>query len=211
MTSTDQSGPMRIGLFGGTFDPPHNGHLAVARAVQNALHLDEIRFVVANRPWQKVDHRTISVSSLRLQMVKALLANDDSFVVDDQEIQRGGDSFTIDTVEQLLADKSLKRQNQQPKIYVIVGADAAAGLPTWHRASALAQMVEVVAVTRPNGELHNEQLSLLGDEWMILSVEMEPVDLSSSQIRAICQSGGSLSGLVPPAVAQIIIDSALYR
>ncbi|MEY4131911.1 MAG: nicotinate (nicotinamide) nucleotide adenylyltransferase [Actinomycetota bacterium] len=211
MTSTGQTGPLRIGLYGGTFDPPHRGHLAVAHAVQEAMKLDEVRFVVANRPWQKVDQRSISDASIRLEMVKALLANESTFVVDDQEIQRGGDSFTIDTVEQLLAPNGLWRHGQPPEIYLIVGADAAAGLPTWHRASELAPMVDVVAVTRASGELLNEQLSLLSDEWTILTVEMEPIDLSSSQIRAICQSGGSLSGLVPPAVAQIIMDSALYR
>lgn len=213
MEIAGRNGPRRIGVFGGTFDPPHFGHLAVANAVQNTLALDEIRFVVANQPWQKTGERLISPADVRLAMVKALVRNHRSFIVDDQEILRGGDSYTIDTVEHLNAQSrnNSVESNQEIEIILIVGADAALGLPTWHRAEELRTKVKVAVVTRvESAEAFADETAIIGD-WERLKVEMEPVSISSSQVRQQCQKGESWRELVPEPVALIIDEFGLYR
>ena len=112
----------RIGVFGGTFDPPHIGHLAVAVEVRHALALDRVLMVVANDPWQKRGARVLTPAADRLEMVRAAAQDLDGVEADDREIRRGGPSYTVDTVEELLGE--------QPgaELFVVVGADAAAGL-----------------------------------------------------------------------------------
>ena len=119
----------RIGLFGGTFDPPHMGHLEAALAAKRTFLLHRLLFVVANDPWQKSTERTLIEARHRLTMVRMLVEGVAGVEASDLEIVRGGPSYTIETVTEL--------RDQGNEVILVVGADTAAGLDTWERASAL--------------------------------------------------------------------------
>ena len=136
----------RIGLFGGTFDPPHVGHLAAAVNARHDLDLDVVLLVVANIPWQKVGERTISPAHARLELVRLAVGDVEGLEVCDREIRRGGRSYTADTVDDLLAEAPSSRE-----LFVIVGSDAAEGLPTWERVDEVRERAVIVVVDRPGG------------------------------------------------------------
>ena len=143
------AGP-RIGIFGGTFDPPHVGHLAAAVNVRHSLGLDLVLLVVANVPWQKVGERPVSPAADRLELVRLAVGDVEGLEVDDREIRRGGDSYTADTVAELL------EEDPSSEVFVIVGSDAAAGLPTWERIDEVRARSVIVVVDRPG--VPDEQL-----------------------------------------------------
>ena len=140
-----------MAVFGGTFDPPHVGHLVVASEVRYRGGFDEVLLMVANDPWQKHGTREITPASVRYEMVAAAVAGNDGLVASNLEIGRGGPTYTIDTVEQLTAGPDVD-------VTVVLGADAVAGLDSWHRAEDLASMVSIVAVAR----------QMLEDVWTML-------------------------------------------
>ena len=113
----------RVGVFGGTFDPPHVGHIAAAEAALAALQLDRVVFVVSNVPWQKVEDGKVTNAADRLALVRAAVSRTEGFEVSGAEIERGGDSFTAETLEGLAAPGR--------KLYLILGSDLAPGLHTW--------------------------------------------------------------------------------
>jgi len=182
----------RIGLFGGTFDPIHVGHLAIASAAAHALHLDEVLFVVAHRPWQKVGTRQISDSALRLAMVQAATADRDDLIVSSIEIDRGGASYTVDTVEQLRADRP------DAELVLVLGSDVVADLASWHRHDELREMVTLGIVDRP-GDVGAEPP--LG--WTAERIAAPLVDLSSSLLRERMAAGEPVDYLVPRAALDI--------
>lgn len=182
----------RLGLFGGTFDPIHVGHLAVASAAVHGLRLDEIWFVVAHRPWQKVGTRRISDSGLRLAMVEAATSDRDDLVASSIEIDRGGSSYTVDTVEQLC------RERPDDDLVLVVGSDVVADLNTWHRHDELATMVSLGIVDRP-GDLGAEP----PPGWRFERIAAPLVDLSSSMLRARIAAGEPVDYLVPRAALDI--------
>jgi nicotinate-nucleotide adenylyltransferase len=133
----------RLGVFGGTYDPPHVGHLVAALAVRHALDLDRVLLTVANEPWQKSGSRKISPAEDRLAMVRAAVDGVEGLEASAIEIERGGPSFSVDTLEALAAaDPTGER-------FLVLGADAAAGLGTWERAEALPGLATLVVVDRP--------------------------------------------------------------
>jgi len=182
----------RLGLFGGTFDPIHVGHLAVASAAVHGLHLDEIWFVVAHRPWQKVGTRRISDSGLRLAMVQAATADRDDLVASSIEIDRGGSSYTVDTVEQLRGERP------DDDLVLVVGSDVVTDLNTWHRHDELATMVSLGIVDRP-GDVGAEP----PPGWRFERIAAPLVDLSSSMLRARMAAGEPVDYLVPRAALDI--------
>ena len=192
--------PRRIGIFGGTFDPPHIGHLIVAEIVRDTLGLDEVRLVVANNPWQKTSDRTISDPDLRLRMLHAALDGAPGLTASDVEIALGGPSYSIVTLEHM-------RSNEPDAEWLlIVGADAAAGLDTWHRADELAGLVEVVVVDRPGGEANPPPP---GWRWRR---RRRPADRHLLDRPAVaCRRGRSIRFLTPEPVAAIIERNGLYR
>ena len=190
----------RIGIVGGTFDPPHFGHLAIANAASEALRLTEVRFVVANDPWQKSGDQRVTAAKIRLEMVRALLVETEKFVVSDIEIRRGGPSYTIDTVKEL-HEKSRKRI----LISLILGADVAEGLDSWYRAEELKEMVQIVVVDRAWSDLD------VPKGWRFQRLEMESVDISSSTIRERVRQGKTIRDLVGEPVNSYIKNSGLYR
>lgn len=176
----------RRGLFGGTFDPIHVGHLAVASSAAYALHLDEVWFVVAHRPWQKVGTRTISDSRLRLAMVEAATSDRADLIASSVEIDRGGSSYTIDTVEHVQAT------HPDDELVLVVGSDVVPDLNTWHRHDELRTMVTLGIVDRPGA---------IGAEpppgWRVERIAAPLVDLSSSLLRARMAAGEPVDYLVP--------------
>ena len=189
----------RIGVFGGTFDPPHIGHLAVAVEVRHALALDRVLMVVANDPWQKRGARVLTPAPDRLEMVRAAVEDMAGVEADDREIRRGGPSYTVDTVEELLGE------HPQAEVFVVVGADAAAGLHTWERADELAARVTVVVVRRPGFDL-----SVGPSGFTSVEVEVPALDVSSSDIRARLTAGRPIDVLVPAAAATWLTWHRIY-
>jgi nicotinate-nucleotide adenylyltransferase len=189
----------RLGVLGGTFDPPHVGHLVAAVNVRHALRLDLVLLTVANRPWQKVGSRPLSPASDRLAMVEAAVADVDGLEASAIELDRGGDSFTIDTVEELLT------ADPDREVFVIVGQDAAAGMPTWERVDELRERARIVVVERPGAGVE------LPVGWDFDRVEVPRLEVSSTDLRARAVDGRPLDYLVPPAVISVLAERRLYR
>ena len=185
----------RIGLFGGTFDPPHAGHLAAAVAAKEALGLDVVLLVVANDPWQKTGQRPITDARHRLAMTELLVEDTDGLEASDAEILRGGESYMIDTVN------DMRRQGHE--ITLIVGADVAHGLETWERSDQLRQLVRVAVVDRPG------YVSSTPDGWLMERVAVEPKEISSSKLRDQMGEGVSIYDSLSTSVRSYIDDHQL--
>ena len=167
--------------------------------VRHALGLDRVLLTVANVPWQKVGLRPLSPAADRLAMVEAAVRDVDGLEASDLEVVRGGDSYTIDTVEQLLAE------DPTLTLYVIVGQDAAAGMPTWKRVEELRRLVRLVVVERPGPPVD------LPAGWEFERVEVPRLEVSSTDLRARVRDGRPLDYLVPPGAAACLVQRGLYR
>lgn len=190
----------RLGVFGGTYDPPHVGHLVAAVAVRHALHLDRVLLTVANEPWQKSGSRAISPAEDRLAMVRAAVEGVEGLEASAIEIERGGPSYSVDTLEALAAaDPAGKR-------FLVLGGDAAAGLDTWERADALAGLATLVVVDRPGMDS-----PLAPEGYVVERVEMPRLDVSSTDLRERVRDGRPLTFLTPEAVVSCIRRRRLYR
>jgi nicotinate-nucleotide adenylyltransferase len=192
-------GGRRIGVFGGTFDPPHIGHLVAAIDAQRALDLDVVLLVVANVPWQKVGSREVSPAADRLAMVEAAVAGTPFLEVSDLELQRGGPSYTADT----LADLSAAEPDAQ--LFVILGDDAAAGFATWERYDEVADRATLVVVDRPGHP------TPVDERFTWVRVDIPELELSSTELRQRVADGRSIRHLTPTGVASVIEDRSLYR
>jgi nicotinate-nucleotide adenylyltransferase len=191
--------PLRIGLFGGTFDPPHVGHLVTAVNVRYALALDAVVLMVANSPWQKQGTREISSPEDRLAMVEAAVADVDGLVAGDAEIRRGGPSFTADTLA------GMADAYPQAELFTIVGDDAAAGLTSWERHEEVVAHSHLVVVDRPGAPVELPA----GFDW--LHVEVPRLEVSSTDLRARVRDGRPLDYLVTEPVLDIIAFRKLYQ
>lgn len=168
---------MRIGVFGGTFDPIHVGHLVAAVNARHTLGLDRVLFVVANEPWQKVGDRPVSPALDRLALVDAALGDVDGLEASRLEIDRGGPSYTIDTIEEL------RRLEPTADLYLIVGADVIAGLATWERLDDVRRETTMVVVNRPGSTpvLPGRDGRLTG--WNAVAIEIPALEISSTDLR----------------------------
>jgi nicotinate-nucleotide adenylyltransferase len=185
------------GLFGGTFDPPHLGHVAAARAAVEALRLDELVVTVARDP-QRKGAPPLASPELRDEMARAAFEGVDRVVVSDLELRRAGPTYTVDTVESLLDERP------GDALTLVLGADAAAALGSWHRADELARLVDVAVVPRPGTPIAVPQ------GFSVRIVPMAPVDLSSSAVRAALAAGEDPAEMVPPGVVRILLTHPLY-
>ena len=192
-----QPAPHQLGLLGGTFDPPHLGHLAAARAVQAQLGLHRVDLLVANDPWQKSGDRTVSPAAVRLEMARALVTDTPGLGVDDREIRRGGPTYTADTLEEI------RRESPNTEIFLIVGADTAGRIHSWHRPEVVLALSTLVIVNR------TEHASDIAGATSV-HVHMDPVNVSSTSIRERIAAGQSLDGFTTPDVARIIAEHGLY-
>lgn len=189
----------RIGVFGGTFDPPHVGHLVTAVNVRAALALDVVLLVVANRPWQKEGQRAITAATDRLAMVEAAVRNVIGVQASTVEIDRGGASFTADTLT------SLAVEFPDAQLFTIVGDDAAAAMTTWERVDEVVSLSQLVVVDRPGVQVTLPK----GFDW--IRVEVPRLEVSSTDLRARCADGRPLDFLVPEPVLDVIVEHGLYR
>jgi nicotinate-nucleotide adenylyltransferase len=192
--------PARIGILGGTFDPPHVGHVAAARAAVEQLGLDRLLLVVANDPWQKTGQRAVSPAEDRLALTAALAEDIPRAEASRLELERGGPSYSVDTVEQVLAQAG----GGPVELYLVVGADLVTELATWHRAHDLQRMVTLAVVSRPGG------VSAEAPGWRAVRVEGPQVPVSSSEVRDLLAAGQSVEGLVPERVIRCIRRRGLY-
>ncbi|MFZ4810709.1 MAG: nicotinate-nucleotide adenylyltransferase [Ilumatobacteraceae bacterium] len=188
----------RIGLFGGTFDPPHVGHLVTAVNVRHALALDAVVLMVANVPWQKQGARAITPAFDRMAMVEAAVADVAGLVASDLEIRRGGPSYTADTLAALADD------NPGAELFTIVGDDAAAGITTWERWDEVVSRSTAVVVDRPGSPV---ELPTHVD-WV--RVEVPRLEVSSTDLRERVSDGRPLDYLVTEPVLAIIRERSLY-
>ena len=188
----------RIGVFGGTFDPIHVGHLAAAVNVRYSLALDRLLLVVANRPWQKVDSRAISPAADRLAMVEAAVEGIPGLEASALEIERGGSSYTADTLTQL------QRRHPNAELYLVVGSDVAPALDTWDRIEEVRKRCILVVVARPG----SPELAI--DGWRTERVEIPSLDISSTDLRNRVADGRPLDFLVTPPVIRVIRERCLY-
>jgi nicotinate-nucleotide adenylyltransferase len=188
-----------VGILGGTFDPPHIGHIEIARLVRSSLSLDEVLLVVANDPWQKSGRGPISSPQDRLAMVDAAVADIRGLRASSVEIDRGGPSYTVDTLTELAA------QDPTAQFFLIVGADAAAGLDTWIRYEELPTLATLVIVDRPGAEAIDPP-----GEWDVVRIEGPRLDVASSWVRGELEQGLGTSDVITSAVREYIADHELY-
>lgn len=186
-------------MFGGTFDPPHVGHLVAAVNARYGAHLDRVLLVVANEPWQKVGLRDLTPATDRLAMVEAAVAGVDGLEASDVELRRGGPSYTVDTLRQL-RDEDPDRQ-----LSLILGSDAVSGLPTWERLDELRDLADLVVVERPGAEGARPP-----DGYRYEVVEVPLLAMSSTDVRARVADGRPLDYLLTPAVIDCIRSRGLY-
>jgi len=187
-----------VGIFGGSFDPVHLGHLLVAQAAREELKLRRLFFVPAAQSPFKPD-RQLLPGSERLRLLRLALAGQEWCELDDQEISRGGISYTVETI------RTYARRFPQARLWYLIGADHAGQLPKWREAEELAGMVEFAVVARPGQDgIH------LPPPFRGRVLNGFPLGVSSSQIRARIKAGLSIQHLVPPPVAEAIDNNRLY-
>jgi nicotinate-nucleotide adenylyltransferase len=190
---------MRLGIFGGSFDPPHVGHLIVADDAAAALDLDRLLFVpTGTHPLKRA--RIEAAGELRLEMVEAATADRELFDADAREIRRPGPSYTFDTIAELQAE------NPGAELVLLVGADILGELHRWHRVEELAQRARIGVMSRADAPLARTAVDV-----DLLRVEVTHVAISSSEVRERVRAGRPYRYLVPEAVYGIIEEHALYR
>ena len=190
--------PNRVGLFGGTFDPPHVGHLVTAVNVRYALDLDLVVLMVANRPWQKDGKREITAADDRLAMVSAAVETVSGLIPGRHEIDHGGNSYTADTLAGLADDYP------GADLFTIVGDDAAAQLHTWDRSDEVVRRSHLVVVDRPGDPVELDPAV----EW--IRVEVPRLEVSSTDLRSRFRDGRPLDYLLTDAILEVIEERGLY-
>jgi len=187
---------VRTGILGGTFDPIHMAHLHAGETALYQADLDRVLFVPAGAPWQKGD-RPLTGAAHRLEMIRLAITDTEGFEVDDREIERDGPTYTIDTVLSFPEDEELS---------LILGADAALGLPTWHRWEEVLDRVSLLVVPRPGTDAREVQSVLP----QAVFLDMAVLEISGTEIREMAQIGEPFRFLVPLAVHDYIEALGLY-
>lgn len=190
----------RIGILGGTFDPPHVGHIVAAVGIRHVLSLHRVLVTPANIPWQKSGGRDVTAVAHRLAMTTAAFADLEGIEVSTVELDRGGDSYTVDTLVALQAARP------DDEHWLIVGSDVARHLDTWHRPDAVRSLSRLVVYERTGSVGARPPAG-----WPFELVDLPLIDVSSTDIRDRVRRGEPIDGLVPPAVADIVRGRALYR
>jgi nicotinate-nucleotide adenylyltransferase len=189
----------RVGLFGGSFDPVHNAHVALATTALEQLRLDELRWIPVGQPWQKA--RRLAAAADREAMVRLAIAGEPRFVLDRVELRRSGPTFTLDTVRELVAAEPGQLW------FLILGQDQYASLHTWRDWRELLGLVTLAIANRPGAALAvNPQIARA--EHQVVSLPM--MDVSSTEVRRRVAAGESIADLVPDTVARYIEQHRLY-
>jgi nicotinate-nucleotide adenylyltransferase len=199
---------MNIGVMGGTFDPIHNGHLAVAEEVRSRLDLAMLLFVPAGQPWLKMDN-AVSPAGHRVHMVRLAIADKPHLKLSTMEIERPGPTYTVDTMAELQIQ--LGAEND---LFFILGWDSLAGLPQWKEPSRLITLCQLVVVPRP-GYPYTDPKALEalipGLSRRVILMDKPEMDISASEIRDRVAQGLSISHLIPEPVESYIRQHKLYR
>jgi len=187
---------MKIGVFGGSFDPVHVGHLIVAECAADSLELDSVLFIPARVQPFKVGLHSADASH-RVAMLRLAIAGNSKFSLDEREIAREGPSYTSETLRELCSE------NPADELFLLVGADAALDLPLWHDAEMLAQYARIAVLTRPGFEVPDSRM-------ISESVEVPAIAVSASLVRQLASAGRSLRYLLPAPVLEYIETNGLY-
>ncbi len=210
----------RIGIVGGTFDPPHVGHLALARSARDAMRLDEVRLMPTGRSWQKAAGG--ATAEQRLEMIRLALAGiapAERLIVDDREVRRDGPTYTVDTLCELRAELGA-----EPALVLVIGSDQLRNLASWHRWRELFGLAHLAATQREQVPLDalpadvEAELAARGRDALpdapagaIVFFRMPAVAVSATALRAQLARGERPDGLSPPAVLDYIESNRLYR
>jgi nicotinate-nucleotide adenylyltransferase len=194
-----------VGVLGGTFNPPHVGHLACARAARAALGLDVVLLVTALRS----PHKEVASdpgAEVRYELCRAAVAGEPGLGVSRVELERPGPSYTVDTL------RAMHSERPDSELTLIVGGDMAADLPTWREPAAMLDLAQLAVAERAGSarDLIAERLALLAEPDRVTYLDMPRVDVSSSMVRERVARGESIDGLVPDAVARLIAERGLY-
>jgi nicotinate-nucleotide adenylyltransferase len=183
----------RVGIFGGTFDPIHHGHLILARDALEALGLETVIFIPAAASPHKLG-QMLTAPDIRLEMLRAAIESEPGFGFDPMELQRSSPSYAIDTVE------ALRQREPDGEFFYLIGGDNVDRLATWHRFAELSEMVQFVVLERSGMKTEHPYRAI-----------RRHLDISATNIRNRVATGHSIRYLVPPAVEAIIRDRQLYR
>lgn len=199
--STASALSVRLGLFGGTFDPPHIGHLLAAVDACEALALDRLTFVPAATQPFKVG-LVAADATHRLEMVRRMIAGDPRFAVDPIEIEREGLSYTVDTLAQYAATAP------EAERFLLVGADVPGSFAAWRSPERILELATVVVLRRGT---EDDAAAAEAERWGFQRLDSRRIDVSSTEVRARARAGRSIRGFVPDAVAAYIESAGLYR
>jgi nicotinate-nucleotide adenylyltransferase len=183
---------LKIGVYGGTFDPVHHAHLILAREAREIFALEQIIFTPAAISPHK--ERPVASAKMRLAMLQAAIEGEPGFVLDDCELRRPPPSYAIDTIEEIL------RRETEVEIYYLIGEDNALGLASWHRFDQLQKLVHFIVLDRTGAQANHPY-----------PVVHRKIEISATELRKRIASGRSVRYLVPPAVEEIIRRNNLYR
>ena len=198
---------MRVGVFGGTFDPPHIGHLIAAEGARLPLSLEEVLFIPAGQPWFKAD-RPVTAADHRLAMVELAVASNPFLQVSDLEIRRPGPTYTVDTLAEL--HRGLE---EDPELYVILGLDALKDFGRWHEPRRVLEMATVVGMRRPGSESFDPQWIEAvspGASAGVVVLDSPLIGVSGVELRRRIAEGKSIKYLVPEPVESHIREHRLY-
>jgi nicotinate-nucleotide adenylyltransferase len=193
----------RIGVFGGSFDPPHLAHRALARVARDTLALDELRWLPAGTPWQKAG-RDLASATDREAMVAVLIAGEAGFMLDPRELRRSGPSYTVDTLRELASE--------QPgaELFLVMGADQFTGLASWREATELPRLA-TLAVAAREGQAVQPPAGWPGAAPAWRTLRLPRHDISATEVRRRVAASEAVSPLVGDAVARYIDQRHLYR
>jgi nicotinate-nucleotide adenylyltransferase len=196
---------MRLGLFGGTFDPIHLGHLILAEQCREACGLDRVWFVVAGSPPHKTGDRTAVAD--RLEMVRIAVAGHPAFEVSELEAGRPGPHYSVETLE------AVRRERPDDDLFFLIGADSLADLPHWRQPDRIARLATIVVVNRPGIDPPGPSptLDLGPDAHPLVSVTIPPIGIASHDLRRRLAEGRSIRYQVPRGVEAYIAANSLYR
>ena len=192
---------IKLGVFGGSFDPPHKAHLELVKLVVEKLELDHVLVTVANDPWQKSVIRQVTDSSHRLEMTRLLFSGYSDATVTDIEFQLGGESNTSETL------RALRSNNQDAEFYLLLGYDTAIGIETWRNPDLVLNQSQVVIVERP-GFTEIELPSILSSAIRIKGLDL---DISSENIRSLLKNEETIADAIPQGIRNYIAKHGLYR
>lgn len=196
---------MRLGVYGGTFDPIHVGHLRIAEEAREQMELDRVLFVPNQVSPFKTD-REVTPGATRLEMVRRAVADNPAFEASGVEIERPGPSYAVETL------RALRSEHPDAELFFVTGSDTIRDLPGWRAPEELLELARFVAATRPGAE-NEDVLAVLPEPWRarITFIEMPGLDISGTDLRRRVRAGRSIRYLVTDAVAAIIREHELYR